>query len=41
MENVLRLVHSVDSEGNPMAILTNRFDFSADEIGQIYRERRQ
>jgi IS4 transposase len=39
MENVLRLIHSVDSEGNPVAILTNRFDLSADEIGQIYRER--
>jgi hypothetical protein len=39
MENVLRLIHTVDSEGNPVAILTNRFDLSADEIGQIYRER--
>jgi IS4 transposase len=33
------LTHTVDSEGNPVAILTNRFDLSADEIGQIYRER--
>jgi IS4 transposase len=39
MENVLRLIHSVDSEGNPVAILTNRFDLDADEIGKIYRER--
>jgi IS4 transposase len=39
MENVLRLIHTMDSEGNPVAILTNRFDLSADEIGQIYRER--
>ncbi|WP_240422191.1 IS4 family transposase [Paenibacillus periandrae] len=39
MENVLRLIHSVDSKGNPVAILTNRFDLSADEIGRIYRER--
>jgi IS4 transposase len=39
MENVLRLIHSVDSEGNPVAILTSRFDLEADEIGQIYRER--
>jgi hypothetical protein len=39
MENVLRLIHTVDSEGNPVAILTNRFDLDADEIGQIYRER--
>ncbi|UJF31238.1 IS4 family transposase [Paenibacillus hexagrammi] len=39
MENVLRLIHTVDSEGNPVAILTNRFDLKAEEIGQIYRER--
>ncbi|MCZ8512645.1 IS4 family transposase [Paenibacillus filicis] len=39
MENVLRLIHTVDSEGNPVAILTNRFDLNAEEIGQIYRER--
>lgn len=39
MENVLRLIHTQDSEGNPIAILTNRFDLEADEIGQIYRER--
>ncbi|WP_159881028.1 IS4 family transposase [Paenibacillus puerhi] len=39
MENVLRLIHSVDSEGNPVAILTNRFDLGAEEIGQVYRER--
>lgn len=39
MENALRLIHTQDSEGNPIAILTNRFDLEADEIGQIYRER--
>lgn len=39
MENVLRLIHTQDSEGNSIAILTNRFDLEADEIGQIYRER--
>ncbi|MGG2198117.1 MULTISPECIES: IS4 family transposase [Paenibacillus] len=39
MENVLRLIHTIDSEGNPIAILTNRFDLSPDEIGQIYRDR--
>jgi Transposase DDE domain len=39
MENVLRLIHTKDSEGNPIAILTNRFDLEADEISQIYRER--
>jgi hypothetical protein len=39
MENVLRLIHTQDTEGNPIAILTNRFDLEADEIGRIYRER--
>jgi IS4 transposase len=39
MENVLRLIHTEDSEGNPVAILTNRFDLTAEELGQIYRER--
>ncbi|NHN33674.1 transposase [Paenibacillus agricola] len=39
IENVLRLIYSVDYEGNPVATLTNRFDLDADEIGQIYRER--
>ncbi|WP_240418554.1 transposase [Paenibacillus periandrae] len=39
MVNILRLIHRVDSEGNPVAILMNRFDLSTDEIGQIYRER--
>lgn len=32
METVLRLIHSQDSEGNPIAILTNRFDLEADEM---------
>lgn len=39
IENVLRLIYTMDSEGDPVAILTNRFDLDADEIGQIYRER--
>ncbi|WP_281889965.1 IS4 family transposase [Paenibacillus sp. YYML68] len=39
MENVLRLIQTEDTEGNPITILTNRFDLEADEIGQIYRER--
>lgn len=39
MENILRLIRTADSEGNPISILTNRFDLDADEIGQIYRER--
>lgn len=39
MKHVLRLVQTEDSEGNPIAILTNRLDLEADEIGRIYRER--
>ncbi|MEI7028450.1 IS4 family transposase, partial [Paenibacillus sp. y28] len=39
MENVLRLLQTVDSEGNPVTILTNRFDLDAEEISQIYRQR--
>ncbi|MCZ8513201.1 IS4 family transposase [Paenibacillus filicis] len=39
MENVLRLIHTVDSEGNLLAIVTNRFDLDADEIGEMYRKR--
>src|SRR5690606_37851097 len=39
MENILRLIRTADSEGNPISILTNRFDLDADENGQIYRER--
>jgi IS4 transposase len=39
MENVVRLIHATDSEGNLLAIVTNRFDLEADEIGEKYRER--
>ncbi|WP_439644876.1 transposase [Caldalkalibacillus mannanilyticus] len=39
MENVLRLVETVDTEGNPIRIITNRFDLSAEEFGEIYRFR--
>jgi IS4 transposase len=39
MENVLRLIHTVDSEGNLLAIVTNRFDLEADEISEMYRKR--
>lgn len=39
MENVLRLIHTVDSEGNLLQILTNRFDLDADEISDMYRKR--
>ena len=39
MENELRLVETIDSEGNPIRIITNRFDLPAEEIGEIYRSR--
>lgn len=39
MENVLRLIETIDSEGNPIKIITNRFDLEAEEIGEIYRSR--
>lgn len=39
MENVVRLIHTTDSEGNLLAIVTNRFDLEADEIGDMYRKR--
>ncbi|WP_240420280.1 IS4 family transposase [Paenibacillus periandrae] len=39
MENVVRLVHTTDSEGNLLSIVTNRFDLEADEIGDMYRKR--
>jgi IS4 transposase len=38
-ENVVRLIETVDSKGNPLRIITNRFDISAEEIGDIYRSR--
>jgi hypothetical protein len=39
MENVLRLIETIDSEGNPIRIITNRFDLDSQEIGEIYRSR--
>jgi IS4 transposase len=38
-ENVFRLIETVDSKGNEIRIITNRFDLSAAEIGDIYRSR--
>jgi IS4 transposase len=32
-------IHAVDSEGNILAIITNRFDLEADEVSEMYRER--
>jgi IS4 transposase len=39
MEHTLRLVHTVDREGNPVVIVTNCFDLSAEEISELYRYR--
>ncbi|OEF97204.1 IS4 family transposase [Vulcanibacillus modesticaldus] len=39
MDNVLRLIETVDSENNEIRIITNRFDLDAEEIGEIYRSR--
>lgn len=39
MDNVLRLIETTDSEGNPIQIITNRFDLDAEEIDEIYRSR--
>lgn len=38
-ENVFRLIETTDSKGNQLRIITNRFDISAEEIGDIYRSR--
>jgi len=39
MKHELRLVVTKDTEGNPIMILTNVFDKSAEEISSIYRNR--
>jgi IS4 transposase len=38
-EIVFRLIETVDSKGNEIRIITNRFDLSAEEVGEIYRSR--
>ncbi|WP_202081789.1 IS4 family transposase, partial [Caldalkalibacillus salinus] len=38
-ENVFRLIETIDSKGNDIRIITNRFDLNAEEIGEIYRSR--
>lgn len=38
-ENVFRLIETTDSKGNTIRIVTNRFDLTAEEIGDIYRSR--
>lgn len=39
MSHPLRLVETVDSEGNPLVLVTNRWDLSAEEISDMYRSR--
>lgn len=39
MRHQLRLIHTVDSKGTPVVILTNDFKMSALEISEIYRSR--
>jgi IS4 transposase len=39
MEKPLRLIKTKDSEGNVIIIITNCFDLSAKEIGDLYRHR--
>lgn len=38
-ENVFRLLEVVDTTGNVLLLITNRFDLNADEISDIYRSR--
>jgi IS4 transposase len=41
MRNPLRLLETVDTEGNPFIIITNNFELDAEEISTIYRNRWQ
>lgn len=38
-ENVFRLLKLLDTKGNELQLLTNRFDMDADEIAEIYKSR--
>lgn len=38
-DNIFRLVEVIDTNGNPLCLITNRFDLSAEEISQMYRSR--
>lgn len=38
-ENVFRLLEVIDTKGNNLRLITNRFDVSAEEISEIYRSR--
>jgi Transposase DDE domain/Domain of unknown function (DUF4372) len=39
MKQVLRLIETTDLKGNRIRIITNRFDLTAEEIGELYRNR--
>ena len=41
MKNALRMIVTTDSHGQPVRIITNRFDLTAEEIGEMYRSRWQ
>ncbi|MFD2370639.1 IS4 family transposase [Brevibacillus sp. GCM10020057] len=41
IDNVLRLIETLDSKGNLIRIVTNRFDLEAEELSDIYRWRWQ
>jgi IS4 transposase len=41
MKHALRMIETTDSKGNPVRIITNRFDLTAEEIGDLYRSRWQ
>ncbi len=38
-ENVYRLLEVMDTKGNLLRLITNRFDLKAEEISGIYRSR--
>ena len=38
-ENAFRLIKVLDSKGNELQLITNRFDLSADEIAELYKSR--
>jgi IS4 transposase len=38
-ENTFRLLNVLDSKGNQLNLLTNRFDLSADEVAEMYKSR--
>jgi hypothetical protein len=39
MKHPLRMIQTADSEGNLLFLLTNRFDLTADQVSEMYRNR--